>query len=110
MDGIEKVLIGGCFPAGLVIQKNSRIVRINGDNGAATVMGSNLSQHDGGAPPEAANLHDRTSSRHARGEQPKEAGFILHKMTWDLLGFFPRIGKDSFQVRRNLHTSQRSSP
>src|SRR5580700_6754003 len=110
MDGIEKILIGGCFTVGLVIQKNGRIVWVNGDNGAATVMGGNLSQHDGRAPHEAANLHDRTSSRHARGEQPQKASFLLHKMTWNLLGFLPSSGKDGFQVGRNLDSSQKSSP
>jgi len=110
MDGIEEILIGGCFLVGLAVQKNGRIVWIYGDDGATTVMRSNLSQHDRGAPLEAPNLHDRTSSRHARGEQPQKASFLLRKMTWNLLGFFPCIVKNSFQVSRNLDSSQKSSP
>jgi len=110
MDGIEEILIGGCFLVGLVVQKNGRIVWINGDYGATAVMGGNLSQHDGGAPFEATNLHDRTSSRHARGEQSKKTSLLLRKMAWNPLGCFPCIVKNSLQVSRNLNCSQKSSP
>jgi len=110
MDGIEKILIGGCFPVGLVIQKNGRIVWVDGDNWATAVMGGDLGQHDGGAPLEAPNLHDRTSGWHARGEQPQKTGFLLRKMAWNLFGCFPCIVKNNFQVSRNLDSTQKSSP
>ena len=62
MDGIEEILIGGGFRIGLTIQENRRVVWINGHDGAQTVMGSNLSQHDGGPSLEAPNLHNRATS------------------------------------------------
>jgi hypothetical protein len=73
-------------------------------------MGSNLTQQDGRPSLEAADLHNRAPSRHARGEQPQKASFVLPKMTWDLPGFSPRVVKDSLEICRNVNTSQRSSP
>src|SRR5271169_1931153 len=110
MDGIEKIPIGGCFLVGLVVQKYRRIMWINGDNGATTVMGGNLGKHDGGASFEAPNLYDYAFSRRACGEQPQKASFLLRKMAWNLPCCFPRIVKDSFQVRRNLDSRQKLSP
>ena len=69
MDGIEESLVGGRFRIGMMIQKNGRIVWINGDDGPQPAMGSNRSQHDGRPSLEAANLHNRASSRNARSEQ-----------------------------------------
>src|SRR6476660_6043440 len=110
MDGIEKILIRGRFRIGLVIQKNGRIVWINGDNGAQTVMGGDLGQHDGRPSLVTANLNNRATSRHARSEQPQKASFVLPKMTRDLPSFLPRIVKDSLEICRNGDGSQRSSP
>jgi len=89
-----------------MVQQNGRIVWVDGNNGAQSVMGSNLSQHDRRTSLEAANFDNRASSWHARGQQPEKSSFALAKMTWDLSGFFPRSVKDSLEVRRNLDSGQ----
>jgi hypothetical protein len=89
-----------------MVQKNGRIVWINGNNGTQIVMGSNLSQHDGRPSLEAANFDNRSGSWDARGEQPEESSLALPEMPRYLPGFFPRIVKNSLEVARNLDSSQ----
>jgi hypothetical protein len=94
----------------LKVQKNRRVVGINGDNRAEAVVRGDLGQHDRGAPLKAANFDDHAFRGSAGGEETEEAGLLFRKMSRNLLTGLPGLVEDSGEVRRNGDRGQNTLP